>query len=255
MKAFSKYSQFYDSLYKSKDYKSEVDFIDEVIKKYLITKGNDILSLGCGTCSHDILLANKGYNITGVDQSESMLAIAREKIKENNLGKKISLIKSDVSTMKLEKKFDVAMAMFNVIGYQTTNDNINGTISSTYNSLKKDGLFFFDCWYAPAVMKEKPTDRIREIVQGSTKTIRLTQSVLNTNTDTIDISFHVMEIKDNKVENDVHETHSMRYWSLPEIQYMLDNHGFDLIRACKYMELDSSANDDEWNMFVIAKKK
>lgn len=255
MNTFKKYSQFYDTLYESKDYTVEVEFIDQVIKKYSKINGRKILSLGCGTCSHDILLAKKGYEIIGVDQSSAILEIAKNKIIKEKVDDKITLVESDIRKMKIGREHDVAMAMFNVMGYQTNNEDIDNTLQSVSKGLKQGGLFFFDCWYMPAVLSDKPTDRIREIYEGDIKTIRLTQSKLNLEKNIIDINFHVLKINKNRIVNEADENHSMRFWSLPEIEYFLDSNGFDLIRACNFMDLNSNPSEKEWNMFIITRKR
>jgi len=255
MNTFNKYSQYYDAIYKEKDYKSEVDFIENVITKFSKVKGKKILSLGCGTCSHDILLAKRGFKITGVDQSESMLKIAKEKINSNNLEDKINLVKSDITNIKIKDVYDIVMAMFNVIGYQTTNIAINKTLANANRLLKKNGLLFFDCWYGPAVINDKPTDRIKEISTEATKTIRLTQSALNVNLNVININFHVLEINKNIITSEANETHTMRYWTLPELEYIANNNGFEILKICQYMDLNNEPDEKTWNIFIIAKKK
>ena len=76
MTTLGNYSRYYNLLYKDKDYRGEAGFIHKLIQKYSPDAQN-ILDLGCGTGRHDLLLAEKGYAITGVDMSEEMLLIAR----------------------------------------------------------------------------------------------------------------------------------------------------------------------------------
>ncbi len=76
MATFGNYSRYYNLLYKDKDYRGEAGFIHDLIRKYS-PEAKTILDLGCGTGRHDLLLAKKGYAITGVDMSEEMLLIAR----------------------------------------------------------------------------------------------------------------------------------------------------------------------------------
>ena len=254
-KIFDQYSFFYDLIYKNKDYGSEVRFIDKVIKKYLRKKNKKILSLGCGTCNHDILLAKKGYEITGVDLSSSMLDIARIKIEKAHLSTKVKLINSDIRTMSIDTEHDLAIALFNIVGYQTTNKDIGEMLQSVSKVIQSKGLFLFDCWYMPAVLSDKPTDRIKEVRVGKSELIRLTQSTLNQSLNTIDIKFHVIETQNGMIKNDVEEVHSMRYWSLPELEMHLNTNGFDMIHVCKFLDLISAPDDKEWNIFVIARKR
>ena len=80
MKNFNNYSKYYDTIYASKNYKAETDFVLKILKKYG-NQGRKLLSLGCGTCTYEILMAKKKYRITGIDRSKEMLDIASKKIK------------------------------------------------------------------------------------------------------------------------------------------------------------------------------
>lgn len=253
MKIFANYSQYYDLLYRTKGYSEEVKFVTSVIKKYK-PNSEKILSLGCGTCSHDILLAKKGFDITGVDISTTMLNIAKQKIEKENLKNKIRLIKQDIREMKIKEKHDVAMAMFNVIGYQTSNSDIEKALGNVNRSLKKGGIFFFDCWYLPAVLKDKPTDRIKEIESKGKRIIRRTHSQLLLEKDIIEIKFNIEYIEKNKIVEKTEEIHLMRYFSLPELEYILNSNGFKVIKIGNFLDLDTPPSDNNWDMFVVARK-
>jgi len=69
------YADSYDLLYTDKDYKDECDMIEEVFTKYADGPIKSILDLGCGTGNHSIPLAQRGYEVTGVDISSDMLRI------------------------------------------------------------------------------------------------------------------------------------------------------------------------------------
>ena len=75
MSVFGKYAKYYDLLYQDKNYSKEADYIDRLIKTYH-PESKTILDLGCGTGRHDILLAEKGFFLTGVDSSKEMLSAA-----------------------------------------------------------------------------------------------------------------------------------------------------------------------------------
>ena len=65
---FDEYAEYYDLLYKDKDYVAEANYIDGILQKYA-TGCQKILELGCGTGKHAELLSHKGYEITGIDMS------------------------------------------------------------------------------------------------------------------------------------------------------------------------------------------
>src|SRR3990167_3547523 len=251
MSVFQASSQYYDRLYEKKDYPSEVKFIQSVVKKFSPLRVKEILSLGCGTCSHDILLARKGYRITGLDQSATMLRAAQKKIKSASLSKKITLHQADVRHFNLGKVYDFAMAMFNVVGYQITNRDITAMIKNVSLHLKPGGLFLFDCWYAPAVIADPPTDRIKEIKAGKSRIIRLTQSSLLHRKNQIQIKFHVFSLTGNKKTAESEEIHHMRYLSLPEIDGHLEANNLHLLKTCPFLKLEAEVSDSEWDMFIV----
>ena len=72
---FNAYAEYYDLLYSNKDYSSEAQYIDSLIKK-TSSKANSILELGCGTGAHAEYLARMGYTVHGVDVSPAMISKA-----------------------------------------------------------------------------------------------------------------------------------------------------------------------------------
>ena len=81
MAVFKHYARYYDLLYKDKDYSAEVKYVVNKIQNFC-PKAKKILDLGCGTGKHAALLAEVGFEVTGIDQSRDMIALA-EKRKEN----------------------------------------------------------------------------------------------------------------------------------------------------------------------------
>ena len=252
-KQFEKYSDYYDAFYQNKDYKKEVMFLEMVMKKYSRRKVKDVLSLGCGTANHDIILAKKGFKIFGIDKSKAMLKIAGNRAKKSNLD--IKFKHGDVRNFKVNKKFDFAMAMFNVIGYQIENQDIEKTLKSIYKTLKKDSLFVFDCWYGPAVLKGRPFDKIKKIRKGSKEIVRATKQKLDIEKSIIDINFEVSEkINKSNAKIVVQENHKMRFWYLQELKYFLRKNGFALTKVCNFLDLNSKISEKNWDIFVIARK-
>ena len=65
-------------------YEEWADYLEDRLKEYGIRDGL-VLELGCGTGSMTELLAEKGYDMIGVDNSEDMLEIAIEKRIESDM--------------------------------------------------------------------------------------------------------------------------------------------------------------------------
>jgi len=72
MNVFRDYANYYDALYREKDYKKECDFLEQIweVSSEPISR---VLDLGCGTGGHALPLAQRGYHVTGGNRSEQML--------------------------------------------------------------------------------------------------------------------------------------------------------------------------------------
>ena len=73
------YARYYDLFNQGKDYTREVDFLEQVFKKFSSGGVKTILDLGCGTGLHTRELIKRGYEISGLDLSNEMIAIAKER--------------------------------------------------------------------------------------------------------------------------------------------------------------------------------
>src|SRR5687767_8867015 len=99
---FKLYSSYYDLLYKSKDYQSEVEYVQRLINKHA-PNATSIIELGCGTGKHAVLLADRGFAVLGVDRSTEMINVAIKSSSE-----KVAFEVGDVVSFQSDRQFDVA---------------------------------------------------------------------------------------------------------------------------------------------------
>lgn len=82
---------------------------NKIIKLCSINKQDKILDAGCGSANHAIRMAKKGYNITAIDFSGSVLEIARQNITQLNLLDKVTLQQEDLTALSFaDNSFDHA---------------------------------------------------------------------------------------------------------------------------------------------------
>jgi ubiquinone/menaquinone biosynthesis C-methylase UbiE len=253
MNVFKRYADFYDSLYEDKNYQEECNFVKHVFETHSEKKVNSILDLGCGTGSHALPFADMGYVVTGVDISENMLDIARKKAANNK--KQIEFVQQDIRHLKLPQKYDAAVAMFAVMGYQTTNQDFEDTLISVHRHLNTGGLFLFDVWFGPAVLTQKPTDRVKIIEQKDKRIIRYAHPVLNIINHTVEVNYTVLEIAGDRVLTETEESHLMRFFFYQELKYFLEKNGFEVLKICPFLDQDKNVDETCWNVSVVCKKK
>jgi len=240
---FKDYSNYYDALYSDKEYKAEVDFIRHLVS---LESSQQILDLGCGTGGHDIPLAKRGYAVTGVDRSDGMLAIAKEKAAQ--AGVKVELVLDDLRAVRLGKLFDVAISMFAVMSYQVTNDDFFKALQTARTHLNQGGLFVFDAWFGPAVLAQRPEERVKEIAAGEERIIRMARPELDVLKNVVTVNYTVLRLKGDRLLDETHEAHLMRYFFPPEVAWMAQGAGFEVVKSCPFMEADRQPSEKDWNV-------
>jgi 2-polyprenyl-3-methyl-5-hydroxy-6-metoxy-1,4-benzoquinol methylase len=103
---FENYGDKYDHESFTQGTAGECDFIE---KELNFNKNLKIIDIGCGTGRHSIELTKRGYTITGIDLSGSLLEKAREKAMQHGL--QIDFVQCDARNLPFDKQFDVAIMM------------------------------------------------------------------------------------------------------------------------------------------------
>lgn len=252
MSVFGAYSRYYNLLYQDKDYAGEAEYVHNLISKHQPGAAS-ILNLGCGTGRHDLLLANMGYAVTGLDQSEEMLAVANSQLSSlNSQQGSLSFQQGDIRAIRLNKAFDVVTSLFHVMSYQTTNDDLRSAFATARAHLKPGGIFIFDCWYGPAVLTDRPAVRVKRLEDNTIFVTRIAEPVMHPNDNIVDVTYQVI-IRDKasgEVE-EVWETHRMRYLFRPEIELCLAEAGLRICDAAEWIT-GRQPGFDTWGVcFVV----
>ena len=248
---FQNSSKYYDLIYSDKDYEKECDFIEKIVKKYSKKKPNTILDCGCGTGNHAIILAKRGYEVSGIDISDKMIKIAKEKTKHNNIN--VNFKKMDLRKLKLNKKFDVCICMFAVIDYLYDTKDVIRVLSNIREHLKENALLVFDFWYGPAVLTTLPSNRIKIIENKGTKLIRFTESKLNVINHESEVKFNLIVTKENAVIYDETEKHKIRFFFPEELKHYLEESGFKLLGYRPFLDINGDITTKTWNVTAIAR--
>jgi SAM-dependent methyltransferase len=244
------YAGAYDALYRDKDYEKECNYIEALFAKYHY-QPKTILDLGCGTGGHALVLAKRGYTVSGVDRSASMLEIARRKAEDRRL--EIELIEGDLTRISTNKKYDAVISMFAVMGYQTTNTAFATACKVARDCLVPGGIFMFDCWHGHAVIADKPAPRLREINTGSgEKIIRFTLPDIDEMNHVVNVNFRVWRTKGNEF-TETSESHPMRFLFPQETRYFLEVAGFKSTDLYPFLKLDTPLTEKDWNMMVVGR--
>lgn len=250
MEVFQDYAYYYNSFYQDKDYQAEASQVDGLLKRYgkNISK---IINYGCGTGCHDLELSKLGYQCTGIDMSPLMVEIAQKNVEET--GTDINFSVADIREYEPKEKYDAVISLFHVISYQNSNQDIMAAFRATRKALNVGGIFLFDVWYGPGVLSDKPSVRVKEIEDDRNKLVRIARPVMHNKENVVDVCYEVFVIdKETGCTKTVNEIHNMRYFFRPELEFYLQEAGFELIDNIDCRTLGETGYDS-WTSYFIAR--
>ncbi len=246
MGVFKDYAEFYDALYKDKDYMSEATDVSNLLNKW----GNDIKGIiiyGCGTGKHDRCLKSLGYDIHGIDMSEEMV---KEAI---NADSEIEYEVADIREYIPKKKYDAVVSLFHVMSYQNTNEDIKKAFTSARKALDKGGIFLFDVWNGPGVLTDPPVLRVKKVETEKYDVTRIARPEMHANANIVDVNYEmIVTEKETKVTTDFSESHHMRYFFNPEIREYLNETGFESLEIVDCSNL-GEPDYNSWTVYYVAK--
>jgi SAM-dependent methyltransferase len=245
---FGLYSRYYDLLYRDKDYAAEAAYIRALISEFH-PEARDVLELGCGTGKHARLLAKSGLNVTGVDRSAEMIDAAQA---EQAI---VTIISGDARTVRLSQKFDVVLSLFHVVSYQATNDDVASMFETVATHLRDGGCFVFDVWYGPAVLRQLPQSRVKEMEDERFKVHRVAEPAVDFNQNWVDVNYsiHVTDKASGQVER-FEECHRMRYFFTPEIDLFAKSSRMELIHGEQWLDR-AVPSPETWGVTFILRKQ
>lgn len=243
---FATYSQYYDLLYRDKNYSAEVEYIDSLLNRYNIT-GRELLEFGSGTGKHGRLLAELGYRVTGIERSEEMVGIS-------TVTNGFNCQQGDICTVHLGRTFDAVISLFHVVSYQVSNEAVCAVIARASEHLKPGGLFVFDVWYSPAVYSQQPEVRVKRIVDCKIEITRIAEPAIFPNENRIDVQYTVFarDLKTSAFQT-FSETHPMRHFSLPELNVLAELNSFEILTAEEFLT-GNEPGLDTWGVCLILRR-
>lgn len=156
-------SPLYEKLYANRDEEEAKELINLLEQTLRLSGCSHVLDLGCGRGRHSINLARRGYQVTGIDLSETAIKTARRKAEIENLD-----IRFEVRDMRnpLPETFDAIVNLFTTFGYFHHDDENRQVLDSVVKMLEPGGMFVLDYMNSTLVrdtFQEKDHGHFRDI--------------------------------------------------------------------------------------------
>jgi 2-polyprenyl-3-methyl-5-hydroxy-6-metoxy-1,4-benzoquinol methylase len=211
-----------------------------------------ILDLTCGTGSQVFWLAQKGFEVMGIDINEKMLEIAQQKAKQKNLSLHFEL--GDIRTSKIGQ-FDAVLTIFNAIGHLTKTD-FELAIQNIHANLKPGGLYILDIFNLDYLLHE---DNITQLTidwqkkSGDFTAREIQYSTISANG--ILASYDICHEQKNNDEPTINTAfQTLQVYSAAQLRNLLERNNFEVIQqtAIDGSELKIPETD---RILTVAKKQ
>ncbi len=130
---------YYHQLYFKRDEKEAAAFIDKLVDYLKAAPGSSMLDVACGKGRHSIHLAEKGFDVTGIDLSADSIQEALQHETET-----LHFYQHDMRLPFWINYFDYAFNFFTSFGYFKTRREHDNAIRTIAQSVKTGGIFVMD---------------------------------------------------------------------------------------------------------------
>jgi SAM-dependent methyltransferase len=251
MSNFQKYSAFYDLLYADKDYAAEADYVARVLGP-----ARSVLELGSGTGRHGRLLAERGFEVLGVERSAEMAAEAqRRSCDARRSAGSFACEVGDLRSFRAGRRFDAVISLFHVISYQTENEDLEAGFATAAAHLAPGGVFLFDVWHGPAVLTQQPTVRTKAAADALRRVRRTATPTLDTTRGTVRVDYEIScEDLASGEATRFGETHLMRYLFPTEIGFLAAAAGFEQVSSEEFLT-GRPPSPESWGVAYLLRKR
>lgn len=139
MEAYTDFAALYDRFMEETPYDDWCGFLVDKFNKYGINDGL-VCELGAGTGAMTRRLRDKGYDMIGIDNSDSMLAVAREHEKDDS----ILYLCQDMREFELYGTVGAVVSICDSINYITEPEELCEVFKLCNNYLDPSGILIFD---------------------------------------------------------------------------------------------------------------
>lgn len=183
-------SPLYEQLYANRDDAEAAQLVGWITGQFPPAMYPGVLDMGCGRGRHSLLLAGKGYRVTGVDLSPRAIKTARLKAAENNVAN-VRFVTGDMRTWQ-DEPFALVCNLFTSFGYLENDDDNLRAINNMNRNLKEGGFLVMDFLNPEAVRRSLVAEETVTVVG---MTCRITRHIEN---DTVVKSLSFMSAPEGK---------------------------------------------------------
>ncbi|NLY42597.1 MAG: class I SAM-dependent methyltransferase [Clostridiaceae bacterium] len=228
------------------DYDRWVDYIQEVFNRFNV-KPKLVLELACGTGNICTRMAQRGYEMIGLDLSADMLNVALSKT--DKLGLDILYLMQDMTEFELYGTVDAVLCLMDSLNYLLSEEELLKTFKLVSNYLNPGGLFLFDL---------NSRYKLKKILGNNTFAVEEDEIfyVWDNNYDekTEICEFYLtFFVREGEKYRRIDEIHRERAYKISTVKNLLKQAGLAFLGCYEPFTFDKAQKNSE-RLFIIAKQ-
>lgn len=140
--AYNEFAYFYDEFNGEADYDALFEYINKALRLHGL-EGGIVVDLGCGTGDLTLMLVQAGYDMIGIDQSEEMLAVLRDKADQLEVQERLLLLRQNILNLDLYGTVNAAISTFDTYNHIPP-EQFEAAVAKAGFFMEKGGVFVFD---------------------------------------------------------------------------------------------------------------
>ncbi|MBS4980552.1 MAG: class I SAM-dependent methyltransferase [Lachnospiraceae bacterium] len=248
MEAYTGFAAVYDTFMDNIPYEEWTEYLAELLAEYEVTDGI-VLDLGCGTGTLTELLAARGFDMIGVDNSEEMLEIAMEKRAES--GSDILYLLQDMREFELYGTVRAVISICDSLNYITEEAELEEVFRLVNNYLDPGGVFVFDF---NTVYKYREVIGVQTIAESREECSFIWDNYYyeEEQINEYELSLFIREEED--LYRRYVETHFQKGYELETVRSLLERSGMEFVTAYDAFTKNPPTTESE-RIYVIAKER
>lgn len=249
MDVYTDFASVYDIFMEEVPYEAWIAFLEEIWRRENL-QPKTIADLGCGTGNVLLPLAQKGFDMIGVDVSSDMLCQAEQKLRQ--AGYSAQLLEQDLSAFALPMPVDCMISLCDSLNYLIEDGALSAAFSCVREYLTPEGIFLFDL---------NTEYKFREVLAQNTYAVTEAHAAYiweNYYDEAEKINEYAVNLFLEKTDGTyvrTEEFHYERAYSLEEVTAALAENGLRIVSLWEDYHWQTPKADSQRIVFVVKREK
>jgi SAM-dependent methyltransferase len=218
--------------------------VDAIVRFLQLTGESRVLDLCCGQGRHSLELSRRGFNVVGLDLSETLLKASLENAQKDRLS--VEFIRADMREIPFENEFDGIFNFYTAFGYFEKDEDNQAVLDAVGRALKPGGRFLLDY---PSLEGRMLNWKTQEFFEYDDGTIMLHEMIHNVFDQKI-VNKVLYITKDNQRHR---SGFTLRHYYGRELRQCFERAGMEMIGAYGNTQGDELTNRDT-RVLVLGQK-